>query len=95
MHSTRRSLLVLTCLAVSALAVAACRAVATVTLSAYAVVKDLAHAFAVRVLDIVAPKEAEAKAPGVLLVQAKAFVQRILKRERPVVTPSWRMCPSI
>lgn len=37
-----------------------------------------------------APKE-----PAVLLVKAKAFVQRIVKRERPMVTPGWRMCPSI
>lgn len=95
MQSTRRSLLVLACLAVSAIAVASFREVATITLSAYAVVKDLAHAFVVRVLDIVAPKEAEAKAPAVLLVRAKAFVLRLVKRERPVVTPSWRMCPSI
>ncbi len=29
------------------------------------------------------------------LVQAKAFVQRLAKRERPTVTPGWRMCPSI
>lgn len=28
------------------------------------------------------------------IVQAKAFVLRIAKRERPVVTSSWRMCPS-
>lgn len=33
--------------------------------------------------------------PAVLLVQAKAFVLRLIKRERPVVTASWRMCPSI
>lgn len=32
--------------------------------------------------------------PAVLLVQAKAFVARLAKRERPEVTGSWRMCPS-
>lgn len=32
--------------------------------------------------------------PAVLLLQAKAFVLRLIKRERPVVTASWRMCPS-
>lgn len=31
---------------------------------------------------------------AVLLLQAKAFVLRLIKRERPVVTASWRMCPS-
>lgn len=29
-----------------------------------------------------------------LLLQAKAFVLRLAKRERPEVTGSWRMCPS-
>jgi hypothetical protein len=95
MQSTRRSLLVIACLAVSALVSASCREVFAVTRVAYAFVKDLAHAFVVRAVEIVAPKDAEAKAPAVLLVRAKAFVQRIVKRERPVVTASWRMCPSI
>lgn len=27
-------------------------------------------------------------------VRARSFVLRIAKRERPVVTASWRMCPS-
>jgi len=31
---------------------------------------------------------------SIRIVQVKAFVQRIAKRERPVVTCSWRMCPS-
>ncbi|RYF27557.1 MAG: hypothetical protein EOO23_07875 [Comamonadaceae bacterium] len=30
----------------------------------------------------------------VRLVQAKAFVLRLAKRERPELTGSWRMCPS-
>lgn len=32
--------------------------------------------------------------PKVAFVQAKAFVQRIAKRERPIMTSTWRMCPS-
>lgn len=32
--------------------------------------------------------------PAVLLVQARAFVMRIAKRERPVIRAAWRMCPS-
>lgn len=31
----------------------------------------------------------------VALVQARAFVLRLAKRETPRVTPGWRMCPSI
>lgn len=33
--------------------------------------------------------------PALLLVAAKAFMQRMAKRERPRVTTLWRMCPSI
>ena len=28
------------------------------------------------------------------LVAARSFVLRVLKRERPVITNDWRMCPS-
>lgn len=28
-------------------------------------------------------------------VQAKAFVRRVIKRERPVISALWRMCPSV
>lgn len=43
---------------------------------------------------------AQAESPGqdkprVALVAAKAFMQRMAKRERPRVTTLWRMCPSI
>ena len=31
---------------------------------------------------------------SVQLVAAKAFILRMAKRERPNVTPLWRMCPS-
>ena len=33
--------------------------------------------------------------PRVTLVSAKAFRDRLAKRERPVVFPSWRMCPTV
>lgn len=37
----------------------------------------------------------EGKAASVVsFVQAKAFMLRIAKRERPVVSQDWRMCPS-
>ena len=34
-------------------------------------------------------------ASRVLIVVAQAFVDRFVKRERPVLTAQWRMCPSI
>lgn len=47
----------------------------------------------------VEPFQLQTKAPGqekprVALVAVKAFVLRLAKRERPNVTPRWRMCPS-
>ena len=47
----------------------------------------------------VEPFQLQTKAPGqekprVALVAAKAFVLSLAKRERPRVTPRWRMCPS-
>lgn len=41
-----------------------------------------------------AAQKTAVRQPAVLLLQAKAFVLRLIKRERPVVTASWRMCPS-
>lgn len=38
--------------------------------------------------------EAPTSRPAVVLRSAKQFVLRIVKRDRPVVTPRWRMCPS-
>jgi len=35
------------------------------------------------------------KADAVPKLQARQYRQRIEKRERPVVTSAWRMCPSI
>lgn len=32
--------------------------------------------------------------PQVRMVQAKAFVARLIKRDRPVITSTWRHCPS-
>jgi hypothetical protein len=95
MKSSHRSLLVLACLSMAAIAAAACRAVSTLAESAYAAVKDFAVAFTLRGLDLVARAEPEGRSPAVLLVQAKAFVQRVMKRERPVMTVGWRMCPSV
>lgn len=32
--------------------------------------------------------------PKVAFFRAKEFVQRIAKRERPILSSTWRMCPS-
>lgn len=32
--------------------------------------------------------------PRVALVAARSFVLRLMRRERPALTPGWRLCPS-
>jgi hypothetical protein len=86
-----------TALAVLALAGAAAIAfaadflapVVNIARRAYGTVRDVfLHGFEL------AAQTATVRQPAILLVQAKAFVLRLAKRERPVVTTSWRMCPS-
>ena len=33
--------------------------------------------------------------PRLVLVIARAFVRRLIKRQRPIVMSQWRMCPSL
>lgn len=40
------------------------------------------------------PADAPSSPPVVALRRADDFVLRLLKRERPVITPEWRMVPS-
>jgi len=54
-----------------------------------------AKSFAMDAIEALAREDVERQVPKVPLVRAKSFIQRILKRERPVVMPSWRMCPSV
>lgn len=86
----KRSFLAIALLACASLAVACYHAVADPIVSTCRMLKNL-------VLDAfkLAGTEGVGFAlPAVVLVQAKAFVLRLAKRERPVVTNSWRMCPS-
>ena len=41
------------------------------------------------------PKIEATTRPRMALVIAREFVRRLSKRERPVVMPQWRMCPSL
>ena len=41
------------------------------------------------------PKIEATTRPRMALVIAREFVRRLIKRERPVVMPQWRMCPSL
>lgn len=41
-----------------------------------------------------AQAEAQRLTPSRPLLAAKSFVRTLERRERPAVTPTWRMCPS-
>ena len=87
----KRSLLGLAVLACLSFAAGAIATVRDFAVEVYATVKAVVFdGFA-----IVARVGAESNGPVRELVQAKSFTQRIEKRERPVLTGSWRMCPSI
>jgi len=40
------------------------------------------------------PKSPSQAQPRVALLAARSFLARMLRRDRPVVTTRWRMCPS-
>lgn len=66
-----------------------------VAVSAYDSVRAGLFSFAAEALRVVAPEAVKDPVPQVRKAQAKAFQYRIEKRERPVITSSWRMCPSV
>lgn len=96
MACSKRSFLMALCLGVAA--------VATITREVATNAVTHVYALCVRAVDWVIeriahePVKDQARAAAlrapVLLVQARAFVQRLAKRETPRVTPGWRMCPS-
>lgn len=61
---------------------------------AYQEVKDFAAKFAISALQLAATEPTGRMPALVAMVQAKAFAIRLAKRERPVITSTWRMCPS-
>ena len=87
----KRSFLAIALLACASIASACYDAVASPIVAAYRVVKG----FVLGAFDAMAVESSEPRKPMVQQVQAKAFMQRIEKRERPVITSAWRMCPSI
>lgn len=75
------------CIAVSAFAAPVLKAVASIY--------RFATSWLIAGIEAFAPAHAREMQPSFTKAKVKAFVQRILKRERPNVTPGWRMCPSI
>lgn len=92
MKSSRFGLVLL---AAAALCVAAVTYTADAVVSAYYAVKKFTFDLASDAFAAFGAKAETGTGPAVQRVQAKAFQRRIEKRERPVVTSTWRMCPSI
>lgn len=89
----KRGILAIALAACAALVVAACDAVAPLVAAARSVGARF-KAWALDGLALAASDSTAEPARPVVLVRAAAFVLRIIKRERPELTASWRMCPS-
>jgi hypothetical protein len=61
---------------------------------AFAMVYESASLFVATALNLAHPEQPERTQRIMGVVQAKAFILRMVKRERPVITSSWRMCQS-
>ena len=66
-----------------------------VAVSVYQAVREGIKFAFLRAVDVVATSKVEINRPEAQRVQAKAYQARQEKRERPTLTPGWRMCPSI
>jgi hypothetical protein len=96
MACSKRSFLMTLALAVTAACTVAWDTVATAAGTVYTLCTRAVDWVIETVADVL-PRTEVLRAPraSVLLVQARAFVLRLAKRETPRVTPGWRMCPSI
>lgn len=87
----KKSLIALAFLACTSFAMSVFDRVGSFLSEAYGYAKSLAR----HAIDVLAPATVEKYLPKIPLAQAKAFMQRIVKRERPVIMGSWRMCPGV
>lgn len=87
----KRHFLAIALMACASLAVACYETVATPFRMAAAALKD----FAIGALKLTGTGGSGCiDLNPISIKQAKAFVLRLVKRDRPVITSSWRMCPS-
>ena len=77
-----------------AMALLACASVAVACYGAVTVGFTKLKAWMLDGIALVAGDSGALSQPVKRVMQAKAFMLRIAKRERPVLTASWRMCPS-
>ena len=86
----KRSFLAIALMACASLAAACYHAVADPIVSVFRSIKS----FALDACSLEANEGFGVAKPAVVRVQVKAFVMQLVKRDRPMVTSSWRMCPS-
>lgn len=84
----------LACAALAAVAYSAFSHVADTVVATCRAVKNFAFDQFMLAVNTVARQE-PSTGSAVWFARAGAFVARIVKRERPVVESSWRMCPSV
>lgn len=89
-----RSLVSIAFLACASLAIGAYRITADYAVGAFIAASGWLKSFVSHGLTLVSPKPQDHERPVIKRVQAKDFVRRMAKRERPELTGSWRMCPS-
>jgi len=86
----KRSYLAIALMACASVAMACFHAVADPIFTTLRSLKG----FALNACSLAAGEGSGVAKPTVMRIQAKSFVMRLVKRERPVVTSTWRMCPS-
>lgn len=90
-----RSLAVMALMACAAVSAFAREAFVVPVAMACKAVKRVVISWVLRGLDLVVPKQAQDLNPVSLFAAARSFYLRIVRRQRPHVTPGWRWCPSI
>ncbi len=94
MKSTFRSFLAVAAMACAASLAYVDRKVFEPVAMAYRAVKRAVSGWVLRALDVVASKKALDLNPVSIFAAAKSFYLRIVRRQRPHVTPGWRWVPS-
>lgn len=82
-------------LAAIAFAAAACSSIAQAAVATVYAVGYVLKSLVLGGIELAGNQKASLRRAVVWFVWAKAFTLRIAKRQRPVVSSSWRMCPSI
>jgi hypothetical protein len=81
-------------LAAIAFAAAACSSIAQAAVATVYAVGYVLKSLVLSGIELASNKDASLRRAVIWFVWAKAFTMRIARRQRPLVSSSWRMCPS-